>query len=527
MFNHRVEQLQWLRQSLNGRVVEPVENGLAVAHRQRRICKYRDFPIFDLPPELLTMIFRTTFWGSENVVKANRMRMHLTWVCQRFRQIALADPQLWGTLWFCDQHPWTRSLAFLERAGGGVLDIRLDDRQEQKHQEPMTIPRLDMILDKLLPKISQIRMLVLHFNDLNIMHHFFRRFSVAGPPDLLELVDIDANVMYARDPASPLVAFSRFPTPKLRKLIITGFALDWETVQYKTLHTMDIRHFTLPSFMSMSRWSELLRPAYHIYKLSFVGAMPNPSSCLPLSLPNLRELFLARIPTTGVQELLHFLDTRRVMLLTLGGLHGTLQGFPHFFYSLKGRFPEARSVSVYSIPYTPDRQFRDQLMRGVVCWFESMPLVNTLRLERVAYDFFKTLSTDPSSWWPADVVSAYFKPQRDAGVPEDQLVRPLLLPDLESVYIEFPEVEWQELLDTLLARKKAGRPVNTLYSTDVKDEIKAMMKAGLKVGGDYHTAPDRLMATREELRVRGRMMQLIPWVRGEVGEGLKEQHIGV
>ncbi|KAF7290163.1 F-box domain-containing protein [Mycena indigotica] len=97
------------------------------------------FPVQTLPAEIFCHIFRATL-SSTDPRKVNAMLLSITAVCQRWRRIAIADPNLWTTTCYFLQgrdHFDPVFSHFLERTQGLPITVHVDAREESWLPPPL------------------------------------------------------------------------------------------------------------------------------------------------------------------------------------------------------------------------------------------------------------------------------------------------------------------------------------------------------------------------------------------------------
>ena len=489
MMRDRISELTTLRKSFDKRGFgsKEVDYELATILYKRKLCLWMTFPIREFPAEILTHIFRYVVWSSTNAEEANFHRLHLTWVCHKFRAVALRDQSLWNSVWTRDRAPWSRSLAFIERAGTSLIDLRIDEKEKRpgSNEVPptITVDQINHLLDHLLPKISQIRILVVVLHDIKVLEQFQRRFAEGGRPEVLERYELHETgtsglATRRRNKENEGIPLSYHPTPKLRWFCINGTSIAWDRFPSCNLRTLDLRRIGVPACPTPGELYNMLRNSPSLFKLSFDAAGPRmgrdmllPKS--PVFLPNLRELSLADITPSYAVSVLGHIRAPAVRILTFLSLDLSVS----LLNELVGLFPEVRMLSLYS-PTTRQDPL-DIVQLALLRWFESMPRVQVFKLaDHVLHPngpsqhIIDVSTMNPSMNWAPEDVQEFYKRQRDAGVAEDALQHPMLWRDLQTFVFQ---AQAMRSVATFLEKRKAmGYPVNCVYYIQTRREADEM-----------------------------------------------------
>ncbi|KAI0778380.1 hypothetical protein BD413DRAFT_107003 [Trametes elegans] len=442
MLRTRIVELEQLRNQYppNRRNVA-LERDLASVLFKRKILLWLVFPIRDLPTEILNIIFRYVVWSSDGVEQATEHRLTLTWTCRRFRAVALADRTLWNSVWFRDAAPWKRSLAFIERAGNATLDIRINEKERPPVPAPapgqpapppppapplITVQQINQLLDSLVQKVPQIRILVVILQDMDVVETFLRRFAAAGPPRALERFELHRTgspLLWPKEKSigsGGIHPLSAHAAPKLRWLALNGVSIDWNRLQPALIRTLDLRRLSHESCPSSERWSRLLQESPELYKLALDSAAPQwfpqrGAHVRPVSLPNLRDLTLGNMSCIfAIHTLLH-MQVPGVMSLNLVSLIG--QDYGPLFEYLSGTFKEVRYLQASSVDIAPT----DQNMRRMIRFFDNSPHLKYLKVAQVKSIFLDALVCDP-------------RPTRNSLAAGEEEQSPVLCPELRTLY---------------------------------------------------------------------------------------------
>ncbi len=470
MIDIRIQQLEEHRKQL-GRVSLEVEGALYRARVSRKLMVWRHFPIRLLPTEILTTIFRYIVWSVPGPYEANYTRLTLTATCKRFREVAIADQSLWNSVWFLDVFPWSRSLAFLERAGTSPLDVRFGDKEHRvrpgKEDRPLTINQFDYLLNALLPKISQIRILVVRFETIELVEHFMRRFSVAGPPTLLERYEVHRTsvpYLWPLEKAESPIRLSMYPTPKLRWICLDGVAIDFANLHLTNLQTVDLRRMCVQSCPTSERFSEMLDASPALYKLALDASGPRwtqrpVTGIRRVEMPNLRELLIGDVSCLFSMYMLNHIHAPRVMALSLVHLGG--QDYSQMLGMMTGLFPELQLLSIFTLELPKS----DEIMRKAVLWLESMPRIKMLKIVATKRTILDAFYQDPTQYWTQLRMDAYLRSWKEKHG-DQEVERPVLLPNLEFLYYNKQDAG-DEISVLTMGRQAIGKPFKVAYTPDI------------------------------------------------------------
>ncbi|KAI0715404.1 hypothetical protein C8Q76DRAFT_599845, partial [Earliella scabrosa] len=466
---------QRIRIAAEGRISMEVDRELASILYKRKLLLWMTFPILELPSEILTIIFRYVVWSSLGADQANLHRLRLSWVCRRFRQIALGDQTLWNSIWFRDSFPWERSFTFIERSGTSYLDLRINEKERRPGEQAnpthpaITVPQIDLILDVILPKISQIRILVVIVEREDVAERFVSRFSTAGYPALLERYEVHRSGKPYLWPHEKATGFggqyplSVFPTPKLRWLSLNGIPLDWTKFNPANLRTIDLRRMPLQACPTSTRWTEMLEASPWLYKLSLDAAGPQWSptrlqAARRINLPNLRDLLIGDVSCLFGMYMLAHINAPDVMSLSL--MHLTGQDYTQLIQLLTGMFPKLRLLAMWTVE-TPTEE--DNL-RVVVRWLESMPRLKMLKIAEMKRFILDAFYVDPTRFWSNEQTELYAEKWKEQHGDID-IVPPVLLPELQYLYFQAQKDD--DVSSLIKGRKRIGKPFTRAFMPDV------------------------------------------------------------
>ncbi|KAI0682709.1 hypothetical protein C8T65DRAFT_837494 [Cerioporus squamosus] len=468
MLDRRIKQLEEQCRRLGHYSLE-VEDTLYCTRVSRKLMVWRHFPIRQLPPEILTTIFQYVVWSVTGHSEGNYTRLSLTATCKQFREVAIADQSLWNCLWFRDVYPWRRSLTFLKRAGSSPLDVRFGGKVYGDHAgreyPAMTVNHLNYLLDALLPKISQIRILIASFESIELVEHFMKRFATAGPPTLLERYELHRTslpLLWPLEKAALPIPLSIYPTPKLRWISLDSVSIDFSKLHRPQLQTLYIRRMCLQSCPTPEKFSEMLGGS--LYKLAVEGAGPQctqrtVASVRRTELPNLRELSIGDVSSVFSLNIFNYVHAPRLMALSLGQLGE--QDYSQMLGMMTGMFPELQLLFLFSV----DLPKSDETMRKAVLWLESMPRIKMLKIVSTKHFILDAFYQDPTQYWSPSQIDTYIRSWKKKNG-DREVVRPVLLPNLEFLYFN-TQAAGDEMSVLTTGRQAIGKPFKTAYTSDV------------------------------------------------------------
>ncbi|TFK59597.1 hypothetical protein BDN72DRAFT_966000 [Pluteus cervinus] len=255
-------------------------------------------PIARLPPEMLIAIFLA---ARQIIPRKSFTILTISWVCQHWRTIALATPELWECIDTLNINAIRNSII---RARDRPLSIFLAILQHHNRQ-----PVLDVL--KSLPRTVTLRLVASHEDDFTRMRQFI---EMTAPAPVLEILQLDALDL-------PKNMFSGH-LPSLRRLSLSFMSLRLEHIpECPQLRSLRVANTDKP--IPVIKLIQLL-PAFPLLETLEIRCIfwnrPGVNVNLPGSpaeLPNLRVLDLAfedmhntvallkhlRLPTTCIIKL--------------------------------------------------------------------------------------------------------------------------------------------------------------------------------------------------------------------------------
>ncbi|KAI0785048.1 hypothetical protein C8Q75DRAFT_343131 [Abortiporus biennis] len=462
LFTLRVRDLERMKDSLP-RYSYQVELEIAAARFKRKLCLWSIFPINNLPEEILVHIFRLVVHLSDSPSQATDHRLHLTWVCRHWREVAINDKVLWSCVWFRDRPPYARSLAWVQRAGHAPLDIRVDEMQPTHPGETRDkLPRLTEVqvaelMDAIMPKIATIRSLVVVLDTWEGALMVLHKLGTAAVPLILERLEVHrAGLPYqwvrpGKDPVEARIPVTLLNgvAPRLKWLTVNGLNMDWHHSPLSNLHTLDFRRMAMDACPTSIRWREILRGCPRLYKLHLDASGPRweetPSREGPLRLTYLRDLCLGDLSVRYSKYVLSQIAAPDLVVLCFMNMNG--EDFGPLLEHITGHFPKVQVLSMYSFNVNdiPEN------WRRMVRWLESMPHVRVLKVAQLFVPILlKAFLENPRK----------YRAEEDEGAPE--AIHEVLCPSLSAFQFSFQEFSMvRALLD---GRKQLDVPLENVYT---------------------------------------------------------------
>ncbi|KAG6897120.1 hypothetical protein C0992_003974 [Termitomyces sp. T32_za158] len=429
--------------SLNSRIDE----SLILARAHYFTYFPRIFRFNDLPPEIITNIFRLIVWPVPNPSLGVLWRLRLTWTCRRWREIALGDCTLWNAIWFRDRPPFKRSWAFLERAGTSALDLRISSEDTS----PISLAEMDGLLNRLLIHLSRIRILIYIGSSWEHVALLLDKLRTADAPLVIERLEIHrlGRIDYGTDGyIQPTTLFNGNGTPRLNYLSLSGVHIDWNTPIVQNLSTIDIRKLPLELCPTIARFREILIHCPALRKLCLDGAGPQIDFYDPppsqIVMTNLKILCISDFSAQYARHVFSHFTAPNLVDLTFINMTG--EDYSILYEILINRFPEIKLLTMYAV----DLVRRNKAM---VQWFMSMPQLTYLRIANLPPAFFELFVLDP----------------RTVLAPHEKHPSPKVILAPKLAVIESHPSVLQSLPWFATERQTLGVPLNKVYITQTKD----------------------------------------------------------
>lgn len=429
-----------------------------------KFCKvwmyWHSFRLHDLPPEIITNIFRLVVWSTGHPTEGVRQRLWLTWVCRSWRALAISDATLWNAIWFRDPPPYERSLEWFRRAGSARIDIRLNERDPQwgqnEDQHKFTAEQMSDLLDKLFVKLPQIRMLVIIVDNWPPAITVLRKLQAAGNagiPINIERIEIHrAGKPYVwlgpgfesdghRDP--PVLNGGQ--TRLLNHLCLAGVHIDWNDTPLRNLTVLDLRCMPIEASPTLARFREILLECPMLNRLALDGSGPQPiektADHVPIDLMHLKALILGSFSLPYACFVVSQFNAPHLLDLTLMALN--TDDYVPLIRLLTPKFKAVRLLTLYNVQVEVTPQGRTEVVR----WFQSMPDLAYARIAQLRPNILKLLCEDPT---------------RYRGVlGNDTYSGHVLCPKLKT--LEVQAIPYQVIVDLCRRRRGMGVPITKIY----------------------------------------------------------------
>ncbi|KAF5368563.1 hypothetical protein D9758_002243 [Tetrapyrgos nigripes] len=373
---------------------------------------FRLFRINDLPMEILSNILRFIVWSAPEPPMGILWRLELTWVCSRWRNAAIGDPTLWSAIWFRDQPPFTRSLAFVQRAKRSPLDLRISDSPTKVY----TYDEIQNLLEHLTPSISNIRMLIvlLHSWDCVLaLLSWLNRWGSESVPMIMERLEIHRTgdprawpghgLRIEPHPVTLFPLFGGKHLPSLNYVTLNSVHCDWNKSAFRDLTTLDIRRIPLELCPTLARFRDILSACSRLEKLSLDGAGPSDKPNLyhgkdPIVLNSLRTFVLANFTLVFIHSIITHISAPFVRDLTI--MNFVNQDYTPFYYHITGQFREVRLLTLYNV------QCYEQGIDCFIKCLDSFPHLRYLRMANLGPSVLSLFLYDPDKKTPHPKLSA-------------------------------------------------------------------------------------------------------------------------
>lgn len=484
-----------------------------------KIILWRMFPFNNLPVEIVVNIFRFAVWSTINSPEGILLRFHLTWVCRRWRHIAIHDQTLWNTIWFKDvKLGYQRSKLYFERAGTATLDLRIEDDDNSRliPGQPMTADDMTRILDILMIKSNQIRMLIVVVELwppllvlLDRLHRSSRTLHQ------LERIEIHRTGRPYRwdGPDYPLCDYEHAlslcngQTQRINYICLNGIHLDWNRSCLTNLTNLDLRRMPPDLGPSLDRFRYMLESSPNLRKLSLDGAgpiVPMDSYARPyppVFLPRLESLALGDFLVTYAifyAGIIHAPNIREITLLNLVG-----EDHAQLFKVMTGKFPELLMLTLFSV------KIRKGLENGriMVPWLLSIPKIKFIRMAGMEPDMLDLFYVDGRFHIRNDIPLNLATEMKQAILANGSPIT--ICPELEA--IEVQQIDINSVVRFVSDRKRLEVPLRNLYihlnsfNAMTPDETAILQTQKYEPNFVYVTVPMRLTPIEESIwkQVRG------------------------
>jgi len=451
-----IRELEDIQESFAPLVDPATEDALLVARVDHRIHFAQIFRINDLPPEILTNIFRYIVWSANEPRRAVQWRLNLTWSCRIWRRVAIADSTMWTAIWFQAPH-FERAFTWLERAGASPVDVRISDTEE----DILNLETAAELIDRVFVKLSNIRMIIADFVNWDpamYIVHALGRVASSQLPMILQRLELHrSGTVYAQisdDHAyppfrQPMALFGGAVIPSFRHFTCNGVHLDWERSLLVNLTTLDLRRMPLERGPSLAIFRSMLANNPTLGELILDGAGPKlpdrPINHLkPISMPHLEGLKIGDFNLVYGKYVFTQLNAPNIVALTLMNL--MVEDYSAFFNCLTPKLPALRSLTIHNAEIKePSAESKGAL----VDWLKSVPNLTYLRVSNVSAAFLDFFLYNPNP----DTV----EPPPDKPKKRKQIICPKL------VYLEYHVMNSNIIATWVLKRRLLGAPLKKVY----------------------------------------------------------------
>ncbi len=436
-----------------------------------KVLLWRMFPFNDLPVEIIVNIFRYAVWSTIGSPDGNLLRFRLTWVCRRWRHIAVHDQTLWNTIWFKDAKlGYQRSKLYFERAASSTLDLRIEDDDKSRliPGQPMSGDDMNRILDILMTKSCQIRMLIVVVElwpPLLVLLDRLHRSSRSLQQ--LERIEIHRTGRPYRwdGPGYPLCDYEHAlslcdgQAQRINHICLNGIHLDWDRSFLTNLTDLDLRRMPPDLGPSLERFRYMLESSPNLRKLSLDGAGPivpmksAAHSYPPVILPQLESLVLGDFAVSFAifyAGIIHAPNVREITLLNLRG-----DDHAELFKVLTGKFPELLILTLYSVHILKGAKNE----RIMVQWLLSIPKIKFIRMAGMLPDLLDLFHVDGRFHNRNDIPLMPTTEVREAILANGSSI--ILCPEFEG--IEVQHIDINAVVKFVSDRKELGVPLRKLY----------------------------------------------------------------
>ncbi|KDQ63262.1 hypothetical protein JAAARDRAFT_29281 [Jaapia argillacea MUCL 33604] len=483
-----------------------INNSIAQRLYQRKILLWKIFPINRLPPEILSNVFRFISWTTSQPDLGDQLRCTLTSVCHYWRVVAISDATLWNAVWIRDTPPHHRSFTYLERAGDAPLDVRIND-PNSAGQEPESKYDGEVmmgIMNRLIPKLPQIRMLIIIVTEwpaalavLDRLRQAVRDGLHPGIFKRFEMHRIGEPYVWLGRGYTPEehripMALLNGVAPALDYVCINGVQLDWDASPLSNLTTLDVRRMSLESCPSLERFRDILRDCPRLYKLALDGAGPKWHADVivypdPIIMPALEIVIFGDISVSYALFVASQFIAPHCQDLTMLNMSG--EDYGPLLSLITGRYSEVKVLTLYSFDIPAGTT-----MHILVNWLRSMPDLRYLKFARSSSRILQALVEDPRRY---DGNRYAVHPLQNT--PEGPNV---ICPKLDI--IEWQSVSPQHIIDFGFGRRRIGVPLKKTYINE--EWIKRLPKE--YIPRLHQVAPFHMLSSGQDSPEERGLMQL-------------------
>ena len=461
---HRIQHIHalWARSQDS-----KLDEALFRARLEYKIHFSRIFRINDLPPEILTEIFRYIwgFWVPEGPDQSVEWHLSpLTWVCRHWRGVALSDPTLWNTIWFRDIPNFEMSFTYLERSVNAPLSIRISDT----HARPFSLAEMQYLLSRLFKKVSNIRIVAIILQEWDLILFVLRAFCIVKEKNLPMILE-RFYIHYVGPPLAygashehyfTIPLFGGATVPSFKCLSLIGVHIDWANSVLTNLTRINIRLIALDRAPTLTQFRELFDRSPALQNLCLDGTGPSGRDFIsgmpvkPIHIPSLRVLVLGNFPLNHALYICSLLSTPNVSNLTMvnftGGDYSTL------YDALRSTMPLVTILTFYRIDFFPTNQW----MNSIIRWLQSMPQVTYFRFGNVKPQILEVFLYDPNYNSQGSLIDEQ-TPEEQPKTPQEQTIPCPKLAFLDIADDDADQIE--VIIRWVHTRKHLGSPLRRIY----------------------------------------------------------------
>jgi len=463
--DEKIREQEALKASLPPDAHPPIDATIGDLQYEKNYTWWRLFRVNDLPPEIFTNILRYVVWSTSDSGEGLMYRLHLTWVCKKWRFMTIADQTLWSVVWMRDKAPYVRSQVWLDRAGSTPLDIRINERDSDGGPK-FDHKSMERLLNVLFPKLSQIRMLIVIIDTWApalVLLRKLQKAGVMGIPINIERFELHragkpyvwAGPGYDAQLVTNPIIFCGGKAPKLKYLAINGVYVDWVRSPLANLTTLDLRRMALEVSPTLEGFRDILKACPNLHKLALDGAGPKVEmekafKLDPVEMPGVRIFVMGDFSLQYALYVLSQISVPNTRDLTMMNMTG--EDYSPLIMAMTGTFKDVRLLTLYTVDVADATWSRKILVE----WLRSMPLVGYLRIAQVRRHIFDAFLGNPTSSIELDTSVS-----PDDSSSDESASREVLCPKLQ--FLEFQSVDSNTIIAFGEGRKALHIPLRKIY----------------------------------------------------------------
>ena len=444
-----------------------------------KVLAWKAFQVNHLPTEILQYIFRLVVLPRDHRAVIDTSRLRLTWVCQRWRDIAVSYPLLWNIIYFrgANDSTWKKSMYLvLHRSGQAPLEIHVADQQHWNNYgrdvaKKITHMHIHLLFNTLSQRANTIRALTFKLDRADAfaqaMTYFHTAAQFRNPPNL-ELFKIHGS------PGMQLPFPLRTPllggvAPRLSHFGVSGISIDLNNFHFtENLTRLDLGGMPLSAMPTSRRFLEILSSAPNLTFLSLDRTCPKVSRQThapygpPVHLPKLNTLLISNLSYNDtLYSLYHFTAPNlKVLSFCITSFRGEERDDGSLSRFLRGRFPAVTTLLLTGLKWDTT----GAAQRAAILWLDSMPGITYLKLCNMGMRNLTWFSMD-SEWFHVQEklaielasIGKFMPGGRPYFIEEERRgPRPVVLPKLH--YLVVDQLSEEKILEFVKRRWEAGHP---------------------------------------------------------------------